>query len=105
MVDLRTKGALDHYYEEYQRDPDYIAEGLAIHFIEDVLNLMEEQGVTRDELAKRMGVSSAYISKLLNAPPNLTLRSVVRVAIALDANVFLGLRNSEGSRHARTLRH
>ncbi|MGI8550611.1 MAG: hypothetical protein ACR2PL_07430, partial [Dehalococcoidia bacterium] len=35
------------------------------------------------QLASSMGVSRAYISRMFGAPPNLTLRSVAQLAIAL----------------------
>ena len=44
---------------------------------------MQEQGVSRSELAERLDVSRAYITKVLNGHGNMTLRTLVRLALAL----------------------
>ena len=45
---------------------------------------MKEKGITKKELAKRMGVSPAYVSKIFGAD-NISLRTVAKVLAALDA--------------------
>lgn len=69
--------------EAYQTDPDFIAEGLAIAVTEQALRLMRDRGVTQAHLAENMGVSRGYVSRIFSAPPNLTLRSVAQLAVAL----------------------
>ncbi|MDQ7010639.1 MAG: helix-turn-helix transcriptional regulator [Mariprofundaceae bacterium] len=68
-------------------------------FVADCVRMMEEQGVNRSELARRMGVSRAYITKLLNGNANITLDTMVRVAMALDARVNLAM--AEKNRRVR----
>jgi transcriptional regulator with XRE-family HTH domain len=45
--------------------------------------MLESAGLTRKELASRLGVSSARVSQILSGAENLTLRSVAAVAWAL----------------------
>lgn len=46
--------------------------------------LMEQKGVSRAELARRIGVSGAYVTQMLgNKPQNLTARTIARVYVAL----------------------
>lgn len=75
--------ALDDLFLEAEKHPDYIAEGVALRIMEEACELMEEQGITRSELAARMGVSRARINQIMGAPPSLTLRQVAQLAIAL----------------------
>lgn len=84
-------GALDKYFLEYRSDPDFIAEGMAIAIVEDALSIMESKGISRSDLADIMGVSRAQVSRLFNAPPNLTLRTIARLAVALGVNPFVCL--------------
>jgi len=70
---------------ELERDPEYVAEKLALEVTEQALQLMQERGIARTRLAEIMGTSRAYVTKLLNAPPNLTLHSIARLALALGA--------------------
>ena len=86
-----SRGWLAEYEAEFAGDPEYLAEGLAIRIAEQAVRLMEEQGISRAELASRMGVSKAYITRLFNAPPNLTLRSIAQLALALGVKPQAGL--------------
>jgi hypothetical protein len=88
---------LARYEAEFERDPDYVAEALALQVVEQALKLMNEQGISRSEMASLMGVSRAYISKLFNAPPNMTLRSIAQLALALDARPHAGLHPRDDS--------
>lgn len=51
--------------------------------------LMERRKVSRAELARRMERSKPYVTQLLRAPSNLTLRTLAEVAWALGARFTL----------------
>ena len=53
---------------------------------------MQGQGITRSELAERLGTSRAFVTKLLSSHENLTMKTLVRVANALEMKVELRLR-------------
>ena len=74
---------LEKYYSNYQTDPDFLAEGLSIAIIENALEVMKRKGISRADLAREMGVPKSQISRIFNAPPNLTLLSIARIAVAL----------------------
>ena len=80
---LEQAGFLDDAVSEYSQDADYLAEAMALRFAEDAARLMQSQGISRAKLAGQMGVSRAYITRIFDAPPNLTLRSIAKLAIAL----------------------
>jgi transcriptional regulator with XRE-family HTH domain len=97
----------DNWYEaqrkEFDNDPDYWAEGLKLEFAEEVGRLMEEQNVSRAELARRLGTSPAYVTKILRWTANLTLISMSKIALALGSRVHLSLtpkRAASGRRKA-----
>ena len=46
---------------------------------------MREHGITRADLANRMGVSPGRVSQVLSGGDNLTLRTLAALATALDA--------------------
>jgi transcriptional regulator with XRE-family HTH domain len=56
---------------------------------------MRESGLTRADLASRMGVSPGRISQVLSGGENLTLRTLASLATALDARFEMGLRPRE----------
>jgi transcriptional regulator with XRE-family HTH domain len=77
--------------QEFERDPEYWAEAMKLDFAEGVGRLMEERKMTRADLARRLGTSPAYVTKILRWTANLTLESMAKIALALDARVALGL--------------
>lgn len=86
-----TVGWLQIDAEEYEKSPDYIGEGLATDVVEDALAIMKREGISRAELARLMDVKPAYVTKILNAPPNMTLRSVAHLAITLGVRPVVRL--------------
>ena len=86
-----ANGVLDRYFQQYEDDPDFIAEGMAIVVVEDALRLMQSNGLSRSDMANALGVSRSQVSRLFNAPPNLTLRSIARLAVALGVKPYVCL--------------
>jgi len=80
--------------EEYREDSEFILEELVLDVTEQICAAMAEQDIPRSELAQRLGVSRAYVTKLLNGHGNMTLRTLVEVAHALGGamNVSMSVR-------------
>jgi transcriptional regulator with XRE-family HTH domain len=68
---------------------DYWVAGPITEFAEDVWRLMEEQKVSRAELARRLGTSRAYVTKLLGGNANFTLHTMTKVAMALGSTIHV----------------
>lgn len=49
---------------------------------------MQRSGLSKSELAKRMGVSLQSLSKLLNSQPNMTLKTVTKFELALGIKII-----------------
>ncbi len=75
---------LQQHIDELGADPEFVAEGLSVRFVEEALRILRERGLSQSWLAEKMGVSRAHVSKIFKAPPNLTLRTLAKIAIALD---------------------
>lgn len=48
---------------------------------------MKRLGLSKSDLAKRMGVSLQSLSKLLNSQPNMTLKTIARFELALGIKI------------------
>lgn len=70
-----------------EHDEEYLAIDFAELFDREIQRAMKAQGVNRKELAERIKVSPARITKLLSGEGNLTVRSMVQVALALGLKV------------------
>jgi transcriptional regulator with XRE-family HTH domain len=64
---------------------------------------MRERGLTRADLAARMGVSPGRVSQILGGGENLTLRTLAALATALDArfDIQLGTLKAEDAFSSR----
>jgi transcriptional regulator with XRE-family HTH domain len=62
----------------------YYEESLFIETSARIVQAMNNLGITRSALARRMNVSPAYITKILRGHANLSLESLAKLAFALD---------------------
>lgn len=69
--------------------PAFEAEQLILATTEMILGIMEEQGVTRAELADRLGRTRGHVSQVLNGDRNMTLRTVAEILHALDGRASI----------------
>ncbi len=75
-------------YESMKDTHEYQVQELSLAFTESVLLRMEElNNMQGKELAKRIGCSKAYVSKLLTGKGNFTLDTLVKLARALNCRV------------------
>ncbi|MCX6374328.1 MAG: helix-turn-helix transcriptional regulator [Actinobacteria bacterium] len=66
-------------------------EGAILDFTEALYTAMEDQGVTRAELARRLGTSQAYITRVLSGHANFTLKTMTKLAMSLGLQLEVGL--------------
>ena len=95
--------------DAYKDDPDFITDQLVLDITEQVATRMGNLGMRPVNLATTLGVSRAFISQLMNGRPNMTLRTLVGVALALDQRVSIRLEPQQAppremSAYARTWR-
>jgi len=72
---------------EYRRL--YAIEGLVTEAAELVSRLMEEQKISKAELARRLGKSRAWITQVLSGEANMTVRTFAELVYTLGAEVKL----------------
>ncbi len=89
---MSLEGRVRERLGKKRKDPQYQAERLSLEVTEELARLMTEQGVTKADLARRLGVSKARVTHLLNGTPNMTLKTIAAAAVALEAEVSLELR-------------
>jgi transcriptional regulator with XRE-family HTH domain len=58
---------------------------------------MRRDGVSQAELANRIAKKPAYISRVLNGAPNITIRTMVEMALALGMRVQVNLLEKEAA--------
>lgn len=84
---MKTRHEILMENPEYRRL--YAIEGLVTDAAELVAQLMEQQGVNKAELARRLGKSRAWVTQLLSGKANMTIRTFAAAVYALGAEVKL----------------
>gem|GEM_PF-2682488 len=78
---------LDGLSERLERSEAFDIEGAKFDISELVFSVMERQGVSKANLARKLGKSRAYVTKTLQGNANFTLESLVKIARALDCRL------------------
>lgn len=89
---------LDDFTVKARNSHAYHAESASLEFTENLLRRMDEVKISRSELAAKIGVKPAYITKILRGDTNFTLETMVKLALALDCQFHCHLKphGSEG---------
>lgn len=78
-----TAKAFSEWRKEATEDPRYWTDRAMLRVAEEIFLALERSGITRAELARRLGTSPAYVTKILRGNANFTLETLARVAQAL----------------------
>lgn len=81
-----------------KRDEDPQVEALTEALSHRVQSTLEQRGLPRRELARRLGVSPAYVTQLLGGRANFTLDTLVKLSRALGLELRCALVESPAGR-------
>ncbi|MFA5843682.1 MAG: helix-turn-helix transcriptional regulator [Coriobacteriia bacterium] len=82
---------LNELIDDESAQLEYKHELAASAFTNDVARLMADQGISQADLARKLGVSRARVSQLMQHASSPTLRTMVEVATALGCDLVPGL--------------
>lgn len=87
-----SKNLLQEIEEIFSEEPsiNQKAWGIINDFYHFILSRMEQDGISKADLAKRLGRSRSAISQMFNKSPNLTVKKMVEIAdsVGLDLSVI-----------------
>lgn len=81
-----------------QRDTYWVAKAIQ-DFTEDLFRLMEARGTNKAELARHIGKSPAYITKVFRGNSNFTIDSMVKLTHALNGQLCIHVGRKESQVH------
>jgi ribosome-binding protein aMBF1 (putative translation factor) len=88
--------------DEAKQHPEFWHQLSIIKLTSRLLQAMEAQGVSRAELARRAQLKPSYISRILNNPENITMRTAFRLCNALDLELEFDIRpKTEAARSSK----
>ena len=86
--------------EKFKYDEEYIYYGLMLDLSYYLKQLMIEKGVNKKQLAQKMGVSPAYITKIFSGQ-NISLKTVAKILSALEVDAGIKIIDRE-KHHEKT---
>lgn len=78
-----TSDRFANLFKQFEQSDTYHIDGAKLEISEQIYLAMEQQGVSNAKLARRLGKSRAYITKVLQGNVNFTIESLVKIARAL----------------------
>ena len=96
-IDKETEALLDSLNAiDLDKDTAFIIDSIKAGFVEDVSQSMKAKGINKSELARRLGKSKQYVSRVLNETANFTLSSIVEISNALGCTIELKIKDNAG---------
>ena len=77
--------------EKYQKHDSYWSERAKLHYSMAFNRLFKKKGITQSELAKNLGTSSAYITKVFRGDTNFTIETMVKLARSVDGELHIDI--------------
>jgi len=77
-----------------------LGEKLILEVTEALSEAIEKRGLTRSEVARRLGKTKGFVSQLLAGGRNLTLRTVADIADAIGISLKVAVQGAEISKSA-----
>ena len=93
---IEDGGSLEHLLDE-RLPPEDMAYFYSMDISGAVYARKEKLGISKRELAERMGVSPAQITKIIKGNQNMTLKTIAKLECALDMDITYGFRNPKPS--------
>ncbi len=84
-----AKGSFNALIDEAKKHDSYWTECAILDFTSELHSLMESKGVSKADLAKKVGTSQAYITKVFSGNANFTIQSMVKFVRALDGKLHI----------------
>jgi len=66
-------------FEEAENTAEYQFEKAVVDLTEQICEIMEAQGISRADLARRLGKSRPWVTKVLRGDRNLTLKTITDI--------------------------
>lgn len=74
----------EEMWREASKSPEWGHQYGIMELTRVITEAMSAQGVTQAELARRAGLKPSYVSRIMNTPENITMRTAFRLCNALD---------------------
>jgi antitoxin component HigA of HigAB toxin-antitoxin module len=78
---------------------EYWKEVAVLDFTSEMQRIMDQKGISNADLAKKIGTSRAYITKVFNGNANFTMDTMVKLVHSLNARLHIHISEKEEDVH------
>lgn len=82
---------ISEIFESFKHSYTYWSECAKLDFATEIFEIMERKSISKSELANKLGVSPAYITKALSGSMNLSIESMAKFSYALGCKIDISL--------------
>jgi len=93
-VIMQTHGWFAKEWERAKGTLEYEAESLNLSISERILAVLEDRGMSRRDLAEKLGISVRTLDRWLDEASRLTMERLLRIARALGCGVEVEIRDA-----------
>jgi len=79
--------------KELKGDLHFQLEGLLLEIANQIISKMDENQITRSELARRLNVKRSFITRVLSGDENVTLKTLLKLSRALVCELKVSIGN------------
>jgi CRP-like cAMP-binding protein len=102
----RNPTKFDRWIAQHGSDPEFVTAQVLMDFTGQLSRELARQGMSRSDLARVLNVDRAQVSRILNGHPNMTVKTIVKAALALGFRPELRLADqSKASAEDSLLQH
>ena len=84
---MKTQFDFNELFEGVEESLAYKTEAAVLEFTEELVSRMKDRHISRADLARKIGCSPAYVTKILRGSTNFTLETMVKIADVLGCKV------------------
>lgn len=88
---MKLNKKISNYLAIRKQEDTYWVEELKLNFSTQIEQRRQSQNLSYSDLAKKLGTSAAYISKIFRGDANLTIESMVKLSRATGGRVSLNI--------------
>lgn len=90
-MNVDAKNSFAAFLEQAEESPIYWEELAILGFTRSLLSRLHSLGLSKKNLAEKLDVSPAYVTKLIGGSNNFTLKTMVKIAMALESELGISL--------------
>jgi transcriptional regulator with XRE-family HTH domain len=92
---MKQYDSFSELWGDLENDEIFQAESVKLDFVLQLHQLMEKRGITKKDIAKSIGSSQAYITKVFKGNVNFTIDSMAKLANAAHGKLTIHITGKE----------